>query len=126
VPHGRNSFKRVLIVEDHPDSAEVLCLTLRAHGHFVEIATSGAEGIERARATLPDVIVSDLGLPDVDGMQVGKWIRADERLRDVWLIALTAYWVPDRGLEAGFDEYWTKPADFGRLAVHLLGDRPPR
>jgi CheY-like chemotaxis protein len=126
VPHGRTSFKRVLIIEDDPDSAEVLCLTLRAYGHFVEVATSGAEGIKRARTILPDVIISDLDLPDVDGLQVATWVRADEHLRGLWLIAFSGSRVPAVALAAGFDEFVPKPASLAKLAVHLLRDPPPR
>ncbi len=122
----KTGAKRVLVIEDYPDSAQLLCVALQTHGHSVEVAGSGHEGLEKARTFVPDVIICDLGLPDIDGLAVARAIRADEDLRDVWLIALTAYFVPAHATAAGYDEYLTKPANLAKLAAHLEGERPPR
>ncbi len=122
----RHSPKRVLIIEDYPDAAQALCLALQGQGHTVEVAATGADGIQKARAFLPDVIVCDLGLPDLDGLGVARVVRSDPRLWSTWLIALSAYWVPVHASEAGFDEYLAKPADLQELAIHLHGEPPSR
>ncbi len=123
--HETRSAKRVLIIEDYADSAQLLCVALERHGHVVEVATTGEEGIAKARALQPDVIICDLGLPDLDGLAVGRAIRSDDGLKGVWLIALTAYFVPAHAAAAGYDEYVTKPADLEKLA-QLLEREPPR
>ncbi len=123
---SRTGVKRVLIIEDYADSAHVLCLVLQNHGHTVEIAATGREGIQKARVFQPDVIICDLGLPDIDGLAVARAIRADAALEDVWLIALTAYFVPAHATAAGYDEYVTKPTDLRKLAAHLDEPPPPR
>ena len=118
--------KRVLVIEDYADSAEILRLALESHGHTVEVASSGGEGIEKARALRPDVVICDLGLPDMDGLAVALEIRTDEELKRTWLIALTAYNIPTLATAAGFDQHITKPADLRRLAAQLREDPPLR
>ncbi len=122
----RAGAKKVLVIEDYSDSAQLLCVVLQAHGHTVEVAATGLQGIEKARAFQPDVIICDLGLPDIDGLAVARAIRADQTLDDVWLIALTAYFVPAHATTAGYDEYVTKPADLRKLAAHVAEEPPPR
>ncbi len=112
------------MIEDYADSAQLICVFLQNHGHTVEVASTGAEGMEKARAFQPDVILCDLGLPDTDGLAVARLIRGDPDLRHVWLIALTAYFVPSHAAAAGFDEYITKPANLQRLALLLEQDPP--
>jgi CheY-like chemotaxis protein len=116
--------RRVLIVEDYDDSAQALRVCLERHGHAVEVAATGAEAIEMALSFTPEVIVCDLGLPDFGGLEVARRIRDDPQLKDVWLIALTAYSVPWNAQDAGFDAYVNKPADLEELA-RLLHKGPP-
>ncbi len=123
--HETRSPKRVLIIEDYADSAQLLCVALQSHGHVVEVASTGTEGITKAQVLQPDVIICDLGLPDIDGLAVARAIRADDGLKGVRLIALTAYFVPAHAAAAGYDEYVTKPADLEKLA-QLLEREPPR
>lgn len=113
----------MLVIEDHGDSARALSLSLQRRGHTVEVAASGTAGLETALSFAPEVVVCDLALPDIDGLEVARRIRREERLRNVRLIALTAYFVPALAHEAGFDEYVTKPADLDALAQRLL--EPP-
>jgi CheY-like chemotaxis protein len=118
--------RRVLLIEDYEDSAQALCVFLQARGHEVVTAGAGLEGIEKARSFAPDVILCDLGLPDIDGLAVARQIRSDEKLKDVWLVAVTAYYVPKLAFEAGFDEHVTKPADLERIAILIESEPPTR
>ena len=111
--------KRVLIIEDYADSAQILCLALESCGHRVQVAATGRDGIDMARAFRPDVIVCDLGLPDIDGLVVARTIRADATLRHVRLVAFTAHSAPEPAAAAGFNAFVRKPADFRELAAQV-------
>jgi len=81
-------------------------------GHRVHVATSGTSGIAKARELKPAVILCDIGLPDVDGYEVARTIRADEALRSTRLIAVSGYAQPEdrqRAARAGFDMHISKP-----------------
>ena len=109
--------RRVLVVEDNPDGRAMLKLLLRLCGHQVEAAKDGREGVEKALAWRPEVVVMDVGLPVLDGYEVARRVRAAVGGR-VRLIALTAYGRPEdirRAFEAGFDIHLTKPAEAGEL-----------
>jgi len=109
--------RRVLIVEDHPDGREMLRLLLELHGHIVEAAADGREGVAKALAWAPEVAILDIGLPVLDGFEVARRVRAALG-RGVLLIALSGYDLPEyvrRAFEAGFDHHLVKPADTGRL-----------
>ncbi len=115
---GLGPGRRVLVIDDNVDAAESLRVMLQLCGHEVEVALSGADGIETARTFLPEVILCDLGLPQLDGLEVAEAIRADPALRGVRLIAITGYSGAEdveRALRAGFDAHLTKPADLSRL-----------
>ncbi len=112
------SSRRVLVVEDNVDSADSLRQALKVAGHTVELARSGPEGLDRARAFRPDVILCDIGLPGMDGYAVARAVRADAELRGVCLVALTGYALPEdmaRARAAGFDEHVAKPPTLARL-----------
>ncbi len=114
--------RRVLVIEDNVDAAESLRDALALEGHEVEVAFLGADGIERARAWGPDVVLCDIGLPDVAGHEVARALRGDPALRRTFLVALTGYALPEdqrRAREAGFDEHLAKPPSMGRLAELL-------
>jgi two-component system, chemotaxis family, CheB/CheR fusion protein len=105
--------RRILVIEDNLDAAESLQLALELEGHEVAIAHDGPEGVERARALTPEVVLCDIGLPDMDGYAVARALRREPSLRDTFLVALTGYALPDdlrRATEAGFDAHLTKPA----------------
>lgn len=104
--------RRVLVVEDNVDAAETLRDVLLTWGHEVDVAHDGQEGIERARAFRPDVVLCDIGLPVTDGYEVARAIRADPVLAPAVLVALTGYALPEdqaRAVEAGFDRHLGKP-----------------
>ncbi len=113
---------RILVIEDNVDAAESLKEALELNGHEVAIATTGPEGIEKARAVRPDVVLCDIGLPGIDGFEVARRMRADAELRSTPLVALSGYAGPDdveRSRDAGFDEHMAKPPDLGTLESTL-------
>jgi CheY-like chemotaxis protein len=106
-------------VDDNEDAARTLADILELLGHEVEIAPDGETGIARARELRPDVVVCDLGLPDVDGFEVARRLRADGALGATRLIALSGYGQPEdkrRAAEAGFERHFTRPAPLDELA----------
>lgn len=124
--------RQVLIVEDLPDSAEMLSQLLRSAGHRTEVCHTGSEGIERARATRPDVVLCDIGLPDLDGFEVARALRSDPGLADMLLVALTGYGSPEvreRARAAGFDDHLVKPVsaeELDAVLVRAIPVQPPR
>lgn len=109
---------RVLVVEDNRDAATTLRLILERHGHVVEVAHDGSDGLEAAREFRPEVVVCDIGLPGLDGYAVAAALRADHRFSAKRLIALSGYGRDEdrtRAMHAGFDEHLTKPVDAATL-----------
>jgi signal transduction histidine kinase/ActR/RegA family two-component response regulator len=107
----------LLLVEDNADAREALAILLRLLGHHVEVAENGGEGIEKAAALKPRVALIDIGLPDVNGYEVAKQLRATLGDR-IFLIALSGYGQTDdlrRALDAGFDAHLVKPAEVDEL-----------
>jgi CheY-like chemotaxis protein len=120
--------RRILVIEDHDDGREMLVETLGLFGHEVLAEATGGAGIDAALRHRPDVVLVDIGLPDVQGYEVARQLR--ERLgRGVRLVALTGYGEPadrERSQEAGFDLHLVKPIDPRTLAQTLerLHSRP--
>ena len=105
--------RRVLVIEDNADAAETLREMLEVGGHHAEVTHDGRDGIEKARAFRPEIILCDIGLPDMDGYAVAGAIRSDPTLESTVLVALTGYALPEdwrRATEAGFDVHLSKPA----------------
>ncbi|NMG42440.1 response regulator [Aromatoleum toluvorans] len=106
---------RILLVEDNPANLELVSYLLEAAGHAVLIAEDGQQALELAsRAPFPDLIVSDLRMPVMDGFEMLRHIRAHETLRDIPIIAVTAFSMSGdqtRVMLAGFDGYISKPID---------------
>ncbi len=131
VPRPPAVSKRVLVVEDSLDSAETLGELLTRWGHEVRLANDGASAVRAAREFRPQVILLDIGLPDVNGYDVAHQLR-DEHLGGEILVALTGYGEAQdraRAREAGFDRHLTKPVDPDALQKLLLGapgSPPPR
>ncbi len=114
--------RRVLVVDDNADAADTLADLLRMLGHDVEVAYDGTTAVEAARARPPDVVLCDLGLPDLDGFEVARRIRAAAPNR-VRLLAVSGYAQPEdvaRATEAGVDGHVAKPPDPDQLAA-LIG-----
>jgi CheY-like chemotaxis protein len=117
--------KRILVVDDNVDAADTTALLLLAHGFNVQVAYSGLHALATARASLPTLIFLDIGMPTMDGYDVAIAVRADEALRDVKLVALTA-WGDEasraKARAAGFDKYLTKPAKMCELIALAAAD----
>lgn len=104
---------KILLVEDEPDTRELVRLTLELDGHEVIEAATAEEGIVRARASRPDLILMDLSLGgQFDGLEATKRLRSDPVFEETPIIALTAHAMQgdrERSLAAGCDDHWTKP-----------------
>jgi two-component system CheB/CheR fusion protein len=111
--------RRVLVVDDERDAAVTLAELLHSYGHDTRVAYDGRTAVDMVRSFAPDVVLLDLGLPDIDGYEVAKRIRAEAR-RAIRLIAVTGYQRDDVRLrEASFDDHVIKPHCLERLAVLL-------
>jgi DNA-binding response OmpR family regulator len=100
---------RLLLIEDDPAVREGLQIALRHQGHQVETAATGRQGLEQARASQPDAVVLDLMLPDLDGFEVCRRLRASDGLSIIMLTARGDDFDVVAGLEAGADDYVVKP-----------------
>jgi CheY-like chemotaxis protein len=104
----------VLVVDDNSDAAESLALLLRLEGHEASVAYDGAAAIALAEADPPDLAFLDLGMPKMDGYELARLFRTNEKLRRVLLIALTGWGQPEdrqRTRDAGFDFHVVKPVE---------------
>jgi signal transduction histidine kinase/CheY-like chemotaxis protein len=116
---------RVLVVEDNLDGRESLRELLEMWGYEVDLAATGTQGLEKALAAPPDAALIDIGLPEMDGNEVARRIRAALDADRIALIAMTGYGQPEdrrRALAAGFDTYLVKPvdpADLSRLLAEI-------
>jgi signal transduction histidine kinase len=114
--------RRVLVVDDNRDSADSLAMLLEMEGHDASTAYSAREALERAETLKPQIILLDIGLPEIDGYEVARRLRKLEALERTYLIALTGYGQAEdrrRARSAGFDEHMIKPADLERLRTAL-------
>lgn len=114
--------RRILVIEDNRDGAESLRDALSFAGHEVHVAYDGDEGVRLAREVRPDVLLCDIGLPDIDGYEVARRIRADPALRGCLLVALTGHGLPAdrrRANDVGFTHHLTKPTPLEVLEALL-------
>lgn len=121
--------RRVLVVEDNADAAETLRLVIDLAGYEVAVAHDGRSGLEAARAFRPEVILCDIGLPEMDGYAVARALRADPSFAATALVALTGYGLASdhrRAIEAGFDLHLTKPAPVEDIEEALRTAAPRR
>jgi CheY-like chemotaxis protein len=113
---------RILIVEDNADARASLAMLLRLERHEVQTAENGEQGLALARAGTADIVLLDIGLPDVDGYEIARRLKADPATRHLWLLAVTGYGTQDdrrRALAAGFDEHLAKPVEPDELETFL-------
>jgi PAS domain S-box-containing protein len=109
---------RVLLIDDNPDVVDSLALWFETLGHQVEIAYHGTQGISTAQSFEPDIILLDIGLPDMDGYQVARKLREQPSTQRMWIIALSGYDQKKNSLSAesaGFDHYLMKPPNLSQL-----------
>lgn len=116
---------KLLIVDDEPENIELLTRRLTRRGFAVVGATSAEEGIIKAEAERPDVILMDIKMPVVDGFEATRRLKARPETRPIPVIALTAHAMREdreQAVAAGADEYETKPLDLDRLLakIHAL------
>jgi CheY-like chemotaxis protein len=113
-----NSRRRILVTDDNQDAAKSLMLLLRLKGHDVEMAFDGPAALEKAEAWQPDMMLLDLGMPEMSGFDVCKAIRRKPWGADIQIVALTG-WGQEQDRqstrEAGFDGHLVKPVDMSAL-----------
>lgn len=120
---GETAVARVLLVEDDALSLKLMRDVLQAHGYLVDEATNGTDGLALARQQSPDLIVMDIGLPAMDGVEVTRSLKADPMTVSVPVVAVTAYAMPsdeERMRRAGCDAFLTKPLRFSEF-VSVIG-----
>jgi len=113
---------KILLVEDQEMNRDMLSRRLTKRGYDVVIAVDGAEGVERARADTPDLILMDMSLPVMDGWEATRTIKGDTVTRTIPVVALTAHAMStdrEKALEAGCDAYETKPVELPRLLATI-------
>lgn len=111
-------MSRILLVEDNAMNRDMLMRRLMRKGYEILVAEDGAQAIETARQEQPDLILMDMSLPEIDGWEATRRIKADDATHAIPVIALTAHAMAGdrtRALEAGCDDYEVKPVDFARL-----------
>lgn len=122
-PAGEPAFRqRILVVDDNVDAAESLGTMLAYSGHDVRVAHGGVEALSTAREFVPNVMILDLGMPEMDGYAVARAVRSDPRFASTRLIALSGYGQPDdrrRTADVGFDEHLVKPVEHDVLNAAL-------
>jgi CheY-like chemotaxis protein len=109
---------RILIVEDNEMNRDMLSRRLARKGYAVELAADGVEGVVRARAARPDLLLMDMSLPLLDGWDATRQLKAAPETGTIPIIALTAHAMAgdrEQALAAGCDDYDTKPIDLPRL-----------
>ena len=125
VPIPRLDGIRALVVDDEADARELICSVLEGHGASVETAQSGAEALERLQGDSVDVVISDIGMPDMDGYQFMRRLRAVEAKGSrVPALALTAFARPDdrkQAILAGYHAHLAKPFDMAEFVIVVAG-----
>ena len=119
--------RRVLVVDDNQDNANSVAMVLRLSGHEVATAHDGVAALEIARSWRPDVVLLDIGLPRLDGLEVARRLRQEVGLTDALIVAMTGYGQEEdrlRSLDAGFDAHLVKPIDLNALRALINKPRP--
>jgi PAS domain S-box-containing protein len=121
-PTGLLDGQRILVVDDNRDAADSLGMLLELEGALVQVVYDGRSAVEAARATPPAAVLLDLGMPGMDGYEVARQLRSDEKLRGLRIVALTGWGQEadrERTRAAGFDHHLTKPVDVSALVDWL-------
>jgi CheY-like chemotaxis protein len=112
----------ILLIEDHKEIWDFLSRRLKRRGYEVAIAEDGQQGLDKARADNPALILLDMNLPVMDGWTVAQKLKGDEATSRIPIIALTAHAMAgdrDKALAAGCDDYHAKPVDFSQLLTQI-------
>jgi two-component system cell cycle response regulator DivK len=115
---------RILVVEDNEENRDALTRRLQRRGFEVVIAVDGVQGVERARSEKPDLILMDMNMPELDGWEATRQIKAVPELAATPVIALTAHAMTgdrERAIGVGCTDYHTKPIEFPRLLEQIEG-----
>lgn len=118
--------RRILLADDNSEFAEMYAQMLESRGHDVRVAHDGASAVEMTREFGPDVILTDIGLPELDGFEVARRLRSQHETSEVLLIALSGRTGEEdrrRAMEAGFDHYLTKPVRFAEVERLLVSQQ---
>jgi signal transduction histidine kinase/ActR/RegA family two-component response regulator len=119
--------RRILVVDDMPDAAKSLAMLLELLGHDVRTAHDGPSGLQIAQTLLPEIVLLDIGLPGMDGLEVARRLRQEIGLKDALVVALTGYGMEEdrrRSQEAGFNAHLIKPVDLQELQTLLARWEP--
>ncbi len=114
---------KILIVEDNEMNRDMLSRRLAKKGYAIAIATDGLMGVEMAHSEKPDLILLDMSLPEIDGWEAARRLKADPATKAIPIIALTAHAMvqdKERAMAAGCDEYDTKPVELTRLLDKMV------
>jgi len=113
---------KILIVEDNEENRDALSRRLQRRGFEVCVAADGKQGVAAALAERPDLVLMDMNMPEMDGWEATRRIKAAAEMHTVPVIALTAHALEgdrDRALQAGCADYHTKPVDFPKLLEQI-------
>jgi two-component system cell cycle response regulator DivK len=113
---------KILIVEDNALNIKLFCDLLAAHGHAPQAVTDSRQALDAAREFIPDLVITDIQLPHVSGLDLIRLIRADEQLKEVPIMAVTAYASlgdEERIRGAGAESYVTKPISVARFVQEV-------
>jgi len=118
--------KKVLVVEDHHDTSFMLCRLLKMEGYEVEHAIDGMVGYSTATNEHPDLIVTDIQMPRMNGIEMIKRIREEVELRQTPIIVMSAYGkrIIDDAMRAGADDFVEKPIDFNKFLTTIRSKLP--
>jgi CheY-like chemotaxis protein len=114
--------EKILVVDDDLDTLRLVGMMLERQGFQILVASSGEQALAKTRAELPDLILLDLMMPDIDGVEVARQLRADPQTQNILIIMFTAKGQTEdkiEGLDAGADDYITKPAQPRELIAHV-------
>ena len=118
----------ILLVEDTNEQRDLVAMYLEMNGYHVEVANDGLQGLAQARKLKPDLILMDLGMPKMDGYQMIAELRADEKLKDVPIVVISAWTAAthrERAKAAGADGFITKPFELGHILSTVQKYVPP-
>jgi two-component system cell cycle response regulator DivK len=116
------TMPKILMIEDNEQNRDALSRRLQRHGYDVIAAIDGRQGITMAQAELPDLILMDLNLPDVDGWEATRILKEAPETQAIPIMAMTAHAIAgdqERALQAGCDDYHAKPVEFQRLLTQI-------